>query len=94
MKKFSERIGAVSRPSVIQTNSISEDLRNSLWNLFYSFYEHENDYWRMVAPYVAKYFRKVPMDDVPYYDSDCRRWVRQYFFPLVGIRHMIFWSSS
>lgn len=83
MKRFSERIGAVSSLSVIQTDSISKDLRNSLWNLFCSIYEDSTwDYWKKVASYVARFFRKVPADDLPYQNYDCRKWLKEYFFSL------------
>lgn len=83
MKRFSERIGAVSSPSTIQVDSISKDLRNSLWNLFYSTYEDSTwDYWKRVASYVARFFRKVPADDLPYENYDCRKWLKEYFFSL------------
>lgn len=83
MKRFSERIGAVSSPSTIQTDSMSEDLRNSLWNLFYSLYQDSTyDYWQSMAPFVARYFRKVPLDDLPRQNSGCCKWLKEYFFSL------------
>lgn len=83
MKRFSERIGAVSSPSVIQIDSMSEDLRNSLWNLFYSLYQDFNhDYWLSVAWFVARRFRKMPVDDLPGGNSNCREWLKKYFFSL------------
>jgi len=36
--KFSERIGAVSVKEVIQTDSISAELRNALWNVYFLTY--------------------------------------------------------
>lgn len=41
-----------------------------------------NKYWRSVALFVAQHFRKVPVDDVPYDDYDCRKWLKSYFFSL------------
>ena len=83
MKRFSERIGAVSSPSVIQTDSISKDLRNSLWNLFYSLYQDNTyGYWESVTPFVARHFRKVPLDDLPRQNSGCCKWLKEYFFSI------------
>jgi hypothetical protein len=83
MKKFSERVGAVSPPSAFQTDSVSENLRNSLWNLFHSLYHQKHRlYWKEVAAHVAEFFRKVPVDDVPYEEYECRPWLKKYFFSL------------
>jgi hypothetical protein len=85
MSKFSERIGVESRPTSIQMEDISEELRNSLWNLIYQLYKPVSDitkYWRQVAEYVALHFRKVPVDEVPYGDIDCHTWMKRYFYGL------------
>jgi hypothetical protein len=64
---------------------MSDELRNSLWNMIYQLYKPKSDlpkYWRRVAVYVALHFRKVPVDDVPYGDDECLRWMKRYFFDL------------
>jgi hypothetical protein len=62
---------------------MSDELRNSLWNLFFDLYsEDEGHHWRRVATYSAKYFRKVPVDELPLQDWDLRDWVKEYFFSL------------
>lgn len=83
MARFSERVGAVAPPKTIQVGSLSADLRTSLWNLFYDLYqEHDSDYWLRVAKHVAKYFRKLPVDELPYHDYKARDWLKEYFFGL------------
>jgi hypothetical protein len=80
---FSQRIGVTSAPKALQLHEINDALRNSLWNVLYELYdEYEKNYWRLVALHVAKNFRKVPADSVPYHNSDCRKWLREYFFSL------------
>jgi len=82
MPRFSERIGVVPPVHTLQLNSISNELRNSLWNLFLDLYDsREKKYWKSVALNIAKYFRKVPADEVPTYGEDTsREWIKKYFF--------------
>lgn len=80
MVNFSERIGAVKANRNIQIDSINDELRNSLWNLFLDLYEHYDEkYWKKVAEYTAKFFRKVPADELPRRDHECRYWLKEYF---------------
>ena len=83
MGKFSERIGAVEPRTSLQIESIDDNLRNSLWNVLHSLYDHNNrDYWRMVAKHVAKFFRKTPVDELPIRNYECQRWLKSYFYEL------------
>jgi hypothetical protein len=82
MSKFSERIG-ISVPSTIQLDSVSDELRNSLWNYMVSLYDDsDRKYWIMVADNVARFFRKSPVDELPYSNTDCRKWLKAYFYKL------------
>lgn len=81
--RFSERIGIVESPKSIQLDSMGEELRNSLWNLLHNLYEHRGEnYWRKVAMHVAQFFCKVPVDELPYEDYKCRKWLKECFFNL------------
>ena len=83
MVRFSERVGAVASSKSLQIDSITPELHNSLWNLFYDLYEErDKDYWVSVAKHVATYFRKVPVDNLPYRDYEAREWLKKYFFSL------------
>lgn len=83
MTRFSQRIGAVPQSTSLQVDSMTAELRNSLWNLLHDLYEDEEKYWLRVAPHVAQFFRKVPVDEVPRYnDSQCRNWIKEYFYAL------------
>ena len=83
MTTFSERLGIVQLPTALQLDTVNDALRHSVWNLLYDLYEdNNNDYWKMVAKHVAEFFRKVPADDLPYRDYECRRWLKEYFYSL------------
>jgi AbiJ N-terminal domain 4 len=83
MARFSERIGEVTKSEALQLNEMNDSLRNSVWNLLYTLYQQgERAYWKMTAKHVAQYFRKVPVDDVPFENYECRQWLRSYFFSL------------
>lgn len=62
---------------------MTTELRVSLWNFFVDLYEGRDEgYWKKIAAYVAKYFRKFPVDDLPYSGWDLREWLKEYFFGL------------
>lgn len=83
MDRFSERIGINKGPKNIQIDEMSGELRNSIWNLLLNLYDHhDKEYWVRVAKHIAQFFRKVPMDDLPYRHYDCRDWVKGYFYSL------------
>ncbi|NKE70350.1 AbiJ-NTD4 domain-containing protein [Candidatus Manganitrophus noduliformans] len=87
MASFSEKIGVVKPNRTLQVTSINEALRNSLWNLFLDLYEDDRSrYWKRVADYTAKCFRKVPKDELPSRDYDSRTWVKEYFYSLEWYR--------
>lgn len=84
MVRFSERIGAVKPATALQVDAISKELRNSLWNLFLELYEDGQNrrYWCRVASHIARFFRKVPVDELPSRDHQLCEWVKEYFFSL------------
>ena len=74
MPRFSERIGASKPVESLQVDSMSDALRNSLWNLLVDLYERDTmGYWVPVARYVARFFRKVPLDELPSSDNSVPR---------------------
>lgn len=82
MKRFSERLAFNDTPRMIQTEGMSDPLRNSLWNFVVSMFDEGEYDWHHAASYVAQFFRKVPVDDLPIYNNRCREWIKQYFFAL------------
>lgn len=79
MKKFSERIGIEDSTPSIQTESMNAALRNSLWNFILDQYK---DKWFQAARFIARFFRKVPTDELPFDHHDCKEWVKRYFYKL------------
>jgi hypothetical protein len=82
MKRFSERLGIVDSTPLLQTDGMSDALRNSLWNYLHSLFKSEHNYWIPLAKWIAQFFRKVPVDELPYDDHRCRQWVKAYFLSL------------
>ena len=80
MAQFSERIGAVQPRTGLQINGMSNELRNSLWNVLYRVYHYE--YWETVARYLAENFAKTAIDDLPEGVQQTRNWVRGLFYNL------------
>ncbi|OGI00128.1 MAG: hypothetical protein A2039_01820 [Candidatus Melainabacteria bacterium GWA2_34_9] len=60
---FSERIG-IKSTKLLQINSIDDDLRNSLWNVFIDRIINAN-YFENIAKEIWKNFLKKPVDDIP-----------------------------
>jgi len=75
--RFSQRIGKMPIKATIQTESIDEDLKNSLWNVFMVFYlskmtgceyVYYSGYKEFVNSLWANFF-KLPLDDIPWNDN-------------------------
>jgi len=81
-KSFSTRLGFVEVTPTLQTESMNDALRNSIWNYLHSLFGSQYIYWVPLAKWVAQFFRKVPVDELPYDDSRCREWVKEYFYTL------------
>lgn len=82
MKRFSQRINAAEPPSIIQLESISDPLRNSIWNLVVSlFNEGESGWWR-IAEISSQFFFKLPTDELPAYNLRRRGWLKKQFYEL------------
>lgn len=82
MKKFSERIGAVEAPSIIQLESISSPLRNSIWNLLFSLFNQGSSGWWHIAELSSQFFYKLPVDELPLDNYDRREWLKERFYAL------------
>ena len=83
MDRFSERIGVSKTSKAIQMDGMSDELKNSIWNLFIDIYNQDDGiYWKKAADHIAEFFRKVPKDDLPFKSWECKRWVKEYFYSL------------
>lgn len=81
-KSFSARLGFVELTPTLQTESMNDALRHTIWNYLLTLFESRQEYWRTLATRVAQFFRKVPVDELPDYDTRCREWVKEYFYSL------------
>lgn len=82
MKRFSERIGAVEAPSIIQLESISAPLRNSIWNLLVSLFDVGDAGWWYIAELSSKFFYKLPVDELPSYNVQRKEWLKKHLYAL------------
>lgn len=85
---FSQRIGIKPLKTVIQTNSIDDELQNSLWNcLTIAYwnrtgdedYHYDTEMRRLVSLLWQSYFKK-PIDTIPYRWTKILSELRSYFF--------------
>lgn len=90
MKLFSQRMGIKPVKTVIQVDSIDDDLRNSLWNALCLFYWREvrarrisdstnSDIKILLMKLWVHYFKK-PIDTLSEFWPDVRGEIRDYFF--------------
>lgn len=88
MTSFRERMGLTERPTGLQSDGMSVELRNSLWNVL------ERDLWwrssvqylshrsfgSRLCEYLWRDYFKAPLDTRPGSGSEFKRSVREYFF--------------
>lgn len=67
---------------MLQTEGMSDTLRNSLWNYVVSLFDSNEGDWFAGAHLVAQFFRRSPVDELPEYDNRCREWIKKYFYSL------------
>jgi hypothetical protein len=76
MDRFSDRMG-ITVPALLQVDSLSPELRNSLWNVFHTIYDYK--YWEPAARIVTAGFTRTRLDHVPETPNGCRDWLSQLF---------------
>lgn len=82
MKKFSQRIGAVQASTVIQLESISQPLRNSIWNFLIALFNDGESGWWRITELSCKFFYKLPVDELPNYNVRRQEWIKRKFYSL------------
>ena len=82
MKRFSERIGAVEAQSVMQLSSMTDAMRNSIWNFLHSIYTEGDAGWWDPAEALSRWFFKLPVDELPAYNIRRREWIKGKFYGL------------
>jgi len=80
MKRFSQRIGAVEAPTIIQLESISDPLRNSIWNLLVSLFDEGDSGWLHISQLSSQFFFKLPIDELPLYNHRRQEWLKKHLF--------------
>jgi hypothetical protein len=80
MKRFSERIGAVEAPTIIQLETMSDALRNSIWNCIVSLFDDGEAGWWRIAEHSSQFFFKLPVDELPAYNVRRREWLKARLF--------------
>ena len=81
--RFSERQGFKNYDDFIQTESMNESLRNSIWNkIVVTYYYSTNNYITDCVKIIALFFRKTTLDELPYIDDGIFKWLKKYFFEL------------
>lgn len=76
MPKFSDRMGITKPPAEIQVESMNRELRNSLWNLIVEAFSRE---WSIPVKKLFKSWFKLPVDNVPFDEYDCKEWLKAQF---------------
>lgn len=81
--RFSERQGFKNYNDFIQTESMDESLRNSIWNtIVTTYYDSRTNHIYNCVRAIAYHFRKTPLDELPYDDYDKREWLKKYYYSL------------
>ena len=82
MKRFSARIGVVDVPQILQIESMSDALRNSIWNFTVSLFNDGESGWWNLAKYVSQFLLKLPVDELPDYNILRRDWIKKHFYAM------------
>ena len=91
MELFSHKYGYKPVKSIMQVQSMDDDLRNSLWNAVHIFRltnlkphypleSSENRKMRIFCIFLWRDYFKKPVDTIPYSCSEAIAYLREYFF--------------
>lgn len=81
MQRFSQRVGAVEVPKVLQLDGMSAPLRNTIWNVLVSVFGQEDYAWDQVVSFLAQFFLKFPVDSIPTHNT-YRHWFKERYFQM------------
>ena len=88
-QKFSDRIG-VTRPNIVQFESMNLSLRNSIWNLLYrEIFYGKTAFWTSKGQFIAERFLKTPRDEVPY-TYRVPDWLKEVFYNKLFIWYHVY----
>ena len=80
--RFSQRIGLASAQNILQTNTMSDELRNSLWNLIFNIFDKDSTSWLSLNRHSAQRFFKIRIDDLPDHHYYARKMLKDQFYRL------------
>ena len=81
MQRFSQRIGAVQVPKVLQLDGMTAPLRNTIWNVLASVFGEDDYAWHEQVQFLARFFLKFPVDSLPSHQS-YRVWFKERYFQM------------
>lgn len=79
IQRFSDRIGLTHLPNEIQVDSMSTELRNSLWNLLLINLD-EYDYWYRTSKYLMINYYRENLLEFSGVKDHCIQWLYNKFF--------------
>lgn len=104
MKLFSQRIGKTPIKSVIQTDTIDEDLKNALWNglnifywdgkIKYDWIEDNSSDVIVLLKRIWMHFFKKRLDEMPNTFERLQPVIKKFFLGVNGIRYMTLLNLS
>jgi len=83
--KFSDRMGITKPAEALQLNSMNEQLKNSLWNLFYCPNEivlHHEDFFKKLLKFLKVNFFKESLSSLPLLEFHCKNQLEERFMNL------------
>ncbi len=67
---------------MIQLESMSQPLRNSIWNYIVSLFDDGDSGWLRIAELSSQFFFKLPVDELPPYNHRRQEWLKKQFYSL------------
>lgn len=81
---FSQRIGLTPSSRELQLKSMDQELRNRLWNVIkITVLDHALSEYPQSSKFVVSIwhnFFKIPIDSIPYYNSETQKFIQDKFF--------------
>lgn len=78
--RFSQRMGLTPKELPLQIDTMSDELRNSLWNYIAASTGSEfNDTWKDLWKVSRRFYFRLTADEVPYNARECHAWLKSSF---------------
>lgn len=79
-QRFSDRVGITTPRTTLQVDTMTSELRNSLWNAIAEAFDQEGQDWARLARLLGGRHYRLPVDRIPEHEGRARDWVRVRFF--------------